>query len=164
MSTTTNNKDAKLIAEAYSKILNENRYASQNPEESPLDPTGTIYNSSNSDNTPYGTTAEERGDAPEEQEEPLMKFTYELLYPTSTGYGTHTSGRPDLRHAFASSKEEAIKKIVDKLPGVKDIEKRIVIKSEAPADTEEVDHELKHSQTMSNYYSDKSKSGGHSGD
>jgi hypothetical protein len=112
-----------------------------------------------------------------EPRESLMKFTYEFLEPVyikdpkskygwiNTGkFQSRTGGGPDMDHVFASSKEEAIKMIVDRLPGVKDVEKRIVIKSEELADPEEVEHELKHSQAMSDYYSDRSKSGGYSGD
>lgn len=140
------NKDQKLIAEAYDKVLEAS------------------------------LSYDREGNANATKE--LKKFTYELLQPVyvkdpNSKYGWINTGKfqsragvsgPNISHVFASSKEEAMKKIVDRLPGVDNVEKRTVIKSEEPADPKEVEYELEHSKVMSDYYSSKSKTGGYSGD
>ena len=157
------NDDQKLIAEAYKRI-----YLEADADFRDQMPTSAKVHE----------PEVERREAQAEvnQGEGLKKYTYEILYPirvkdpnkknelVQTGYGTHSSGRPDLRHVFANSKEEALEKLSDSGLSTKNLKERIAIRKEEPADMKEVEAERRHNQTMSNYYGNASKTGAYTGD
>ena len=101
----------------------------------------------------------------EETSIPKFKYTYEHLYAkygkevdpktkrnVLVEYSPHPSGHPDIRHVFANSKEEALEKIKSKTPGISDLDKKIVIKKEEPADPKEIEAERSHDQSLHDYY------------
>jgi len=100
------------------------------------------------------------------QDKGLKKYTYEILYKTdhkfdpktkkvvSWAYKSHSSGRPDLRHVFAHSEDEFWAKMDKTWRGSHgdELENRIILKKEEPADLEEVEREKSHAETMHDYY------------
>jgi len=147
------NNDESLIAEAYKRIYHES------DKEFAMD-----------DLSAAASDFEDQSDA-SKGDDVLKKYTYEILYKTdykydpktkdviSYAYKTHSSGRPDLRHKFAYSKEEALKAIYKSLSGVPDVENSIVIRKEEPADQKEVEAEKDHDSAVADYYSRASKTG-----
>jgi hypothetical protein len=147
------NNDESLIAEAYTRIYHES------DKEFAMD-----------DLAAAASDFEDQADTNDESDV-LKKYTYEILYKTdykydpktkkviSYAYKTHSSGRPDLRHKFAYSKEEALKAIYNSLPGVSDVEDAVVIRKEEPADHKEVEAEKRHDSAVTDYYDKASKTG-----
>jgi len=171
------NRDNRLLQEAYLKVLkegwreDEGNYPLEGDDEETYRSNRQYAKSGGfskaSDNASFGshTTPSE---APV-----LKKYTYEILYATdhkydpktkkaiSWSYASHSSGRPDIRHVFATSKEEAMKEITG---SSSDSSERYKILSEVPADPKEVEHEKSKGRAISDYYDQKSKTGGYSGD
>jgi hypothetical protein len=147
------NNDESLIAEAYKRIYHES------DKEFAMD-----------DLSAAASDFEDQSDA-SKGDDVLKKYTYEILYKTdykydpktkdviSYAYKTHSSGRPDLRHKFAYSKEEALKAIYKSLSGVPDVENSIVIRKEEPADRKEVEAEKDRDRAVVDYYNRASKTG-----
>jgi len=154
MSTTVNNKDSQLIAEAYNKARSSHGMAHY---DRPTNAPGPRPGYDAIQNTIDAKLAA--------KPESLKKFTVEILYPNfvngvNNGFKSHPRS-PDIRTVYASSKEEALAKLNS--GGDKDVNS-YKIDDGVPADAQEYARHQAHEETMTSNYDKSTKSGSYMGD